>query len=70
MLFTDLILVDQDCFANREGWELLLHLIPDADVVEKLREKWEKTSSSSEAKWKDLTDQIRKYDKDSTQRVC
>jgi len=59
-LFNDLILEDQDCFAHEEGWETLLQLIPDSDVVERLRAKWEgKSGLSSEVKWDDLKIQAR-----------
>jgi len=59
-LFNDLILEDQDCFAHEEGWETLLQLIPDSDVVERLRAKWEaKSGLSSEAKWDDLKKEAR-----------
>ncbi|KAI0761280.1 prim-pol domain-containing protein [Trametes elegans] len=58
-VFHSLILSDQDCFKSEEGWEALLHLIPDKDIVENLREQWsEHKDRSSEAKWEDLEDEI------------
>ncbi|KAL1948892.1 hypothetical protein VTO73DRAFT_10698 [Trametes versicolor] len=69
--FHDLVLADQDCFASEDGWEALLHLIPDRDVVRELREHWEAhPDRSSEAKWQDLEDQIaqRRGKKDQRER--
>lgn len=61
-VFGELILTDQDCFASREGWEALLHLIPDAGIVKELREKWDADPHrSSSDKWADLKSQGRKY---------
>ena len=58
-VFHDLILEDQDCFASEEGWQALLHLIPDKDVVKNLQEMWEDDPDrSSEDKWQDLEDEI------------
>lgn len=58
-VFHDLILADQDCFASEQGWDALLHLIPDKDIVENLREKWEGDADrSSEDKWQDIEDEI------------
>ncbi|KAI0754234.1 prim-pol domain-containing protein [Daedaleopsis nitida] len=58
-VFHDLILVKQNCFASEEGWQALLHLIPDKDIVANLREKWEsEPDRSSEDKWQDLEDEI------------
>ncbi|KAI0698065.1 prim-pol domain-containing protein [Cerioporus squamosus] len=58
-VFHDLILEDQDCFASEEGWQALLHLIPDKDVVKNLQEKWEdEPDRSSEDKWQDVEDEI------------
>ncbi len=57
--FHDLVLADQDCFASEDGWEALLHLIPDRDIVSELREHWQAhPGRSSEAKWQDLEDEI------------
>ncbi|KZT70049.1 prim-pol domain-containing protein [Daedalea quercina L-15889] len=53
-IFHELILLDQDCFAEEEGWETLLQLFPDPDVVRGLRAKWEVKPLSSEAKWEDV----------------
>ncbi|CDO71109.1 hypothetical protein BN946_scf184844.g113 [Trametes cinnabarina] len=58
-VFHDLILADQNCFASEEGWDALLHLIPDKDIVQNLREQWaESPGRSSEDKWQDLEDEI------------
>ncbi|KAJ6602170.1 DNA primase catalytic subunit [Mycena sp. CBHHK59/15] len=70
MIFSDLILSDQDCFASEEGYEALLRLIPDSRVVEALRTKWSSSPCSSQEKWKDLKTQIKKYDKASSQRAA
>ncbi|RPD54946.1 prim-pol domain-containing protein [Lentinus tigrinus ALCF2SS1-7] len=60
-VFHDLILEDQDCFASEEGWQALLHLIPDKDIVKSLQELWEDNPDrSSEDKWQDLEDEIEK----------
>lgn len=60
-VFHDLIIADQECFASEEGWEALLHLIPDKDIVDNLREKWEASPGrSSEDKWQDLEDEVAK----------
>ena len=56
--FTDLILVDQDCFRREEGWKGLLQLIPDSKIVEKLERKWTDDRPSDD-KWADLMDEIR-----------
>ncbi|KII87772.1 hypothetical protein PLICRDRAFT_176544 [Plicaturopsis crispa FD-325 SS-3] len=69
--FSDLILVDQDCFGSEEGWEGLLQLIPDHKAVDNLRKKWTADSErSSEDKWSDLKNEVRKYDKGSPARVA
>ncbi|KAI0331725.1 prim-pol domain-containing protein [Cubamyces sp. BRFM 1775] len=58
-VFHDLVLADQECFATEKGWEALLHLIPDRDTAEELREKWEsRPKRSSEDRWQDLEDAI------------
>ncbi|TFK92525.1 prim-pol domain-containing protein [Polyporus arcularius HHB13444] len=58
-VFHDLILDDQDCFASEEGWQALLHLIPDKDIVRSLEDKWEDDPKrSSEDKWQDFEDEI------------
>ena len=60
--FSDLILSDQDCFASEEGSETLLQLLPDREVVADLRDKWSKSDSSSDDKWKDLKRAVKKTD--------
>lgn len=58
-VFHDLILADQDCFASEEGWQALLHLIPDKDTVANLKENWEADPDrSSEDKWQDVEQEI------------
>ena len=52
--FTDIILINQDCFRSEEGWKELLHLVPK-DFVDDLSEIWSKQRErSSEDKWKDI----------------
>ena len=69
-VFVDLILLDQDCFASLAGWQELLQLIADRAVVSKLEEEWTDDSSrTSEEKWADLKGLVRKYEKNSPQRV-
>ncbi|KAJ7039207.1 hypothetical protein C8F04DRAFT_1087506 [Mycena alexandri] len=70
VVFTELILYDQDCFASEKGWEALLKLIPDARVVDALRTQWGSSSSSSQEKWKDFKSEIKHYKKDSSQRTA
>ncbi|KAI0631346.1 prim-pol domain-containing protein [Trametes polyzona] len=58
-VFHDLVLEDQNCFASEEGWDALLHLIPDQNIVNELRERWsEHPGRSSEKKWQDLEDEF------------
>ncbi|TFY65278.1 hypothetical protein EVJ58_g2066 [Rhodofomes roseus] len=54
-----LILEDQDCFAEEEGWETLLQLISEPSVTRRLRAKWEIKSRSSEEKWEDVKREAR-----------
>ena len=62
--FTDIILTDQDCFKEREGWEELLKLLPDKSIVAALQGKWDKDEyRPSEEKWDDLKREIQKYKK-------
>ncbi|ESK91033.1 dna primase small subunit [Moniliophthora roreri MCA 2997] len=68
-VFSDLILRDQDCFGSESGYEALLQLIPDSKVVQSLRENWSNDPQrSSEEKWDDFKNQIKKYSKGSAQR--
>ncbi|KAJ7600693.1 hypothetical protein C8J56DRAFT_14989 [Mycena floridula] len=70
VIFTDLILEDQDCFGSEEGYETLIQLIPDTKVQQALRSKWaEDPDRSSTDKWRDLKDQIKKTEKGSSQRL-
>ncbi|KAJ6497848.1 hypothetical protein C8R45DRAFT_142111 [Mycena sanguinolenta] len=69
VVFTELILQDQDCFASEKGAEAFLKLIPDSRVVDSLRTQWESSSSSSEEKWKDLKTEIKRWPKGSSQRA-
>lgn len=67
--FGSLILCDQDCFASREGWEALLHLIPGS-AADKLSEVWgENPDRCSEDKWEDFKNYARKLPKGGQQRV-
>ncbi|KAJ6495604.1 hypothetical protein C8R47DRAFT_1176164 [Mycena vitilis] len=70
MVFTQLILQDQDCFASEKGFEALLSLIPDSRVVDALETQWRSSTSSSEEKWKDFKSEIKHYKKDSSQRAA
>lgn len=69
-IFSELILVDQDCFASKDGYESLLEHIPDAGLIQDLREAWsEDPSCSSQDKWADLKGRIKKLtDKASVRR--
>lgn len=71
-IFSELILVDQDCFVSEAGYHKLLELIPDMGLVQDLREAWsEDPSRSSQDKWMDLKSRIKKLnDKGPGQRVC
>ena len=68
--FTNLILADQNCFGSEKGYEDLLQLIPDRNVVNELREKWtDDPDRHSIDKWNDFKAQVKKSEKGSTQRV-
>lgn len=70
VVFSELILSDQNCFASEDGSEALLQLIPDTRVVECLRSSWSGDPfRSSGDKWNDLKSQIKKYEKGTSQRV-
>ncbi|KAJ7209607.1 hypothetical protein GGX14DRAFT_364514 [Mycena pura] len=69
MVFTELILLDQNCFESEKGSAALLRLIPDTRVVDALETQWASGLSSSEVKWKDFQTQIKSYKKDSSQRA-
>ncbi|KZT01052.1 prim-pol domain-containing protein [Laetiporus sulphureus 93-53] len=70
-MFGDLILEDQNCFASEEGWEALLHLIPDKSVVETLRRRWsDGPERSSYDKWDDLKNEARKIEKGTPRRIA
>ncbi|KAG6821043.1 hypothetical protein H0H93_007933 [Arthromyces matolae] len=67
--FTHVILSDQNLFASQQGYETLLEQIPDSQTVARLREKWaDDPGRSSEEKWQDLKDEIKRYEKGSSQR--
>ncbi|KAJ9106179.1 hypothetical protein QFC21_001322 [Naganishia friedmannii] len=53
-VFVKTVLRDQDCFREERGWDTLLALIPDKDVVDSLRSRWQNSHSSSSTKWTDL----------------
>lgn len=70
VVFSDLILNDQDCFASREGWEALLQLIPDKEIASALEDIWSSNpSKNSGDKWADLRRQVRNLDKGTSRRV-
>lgn len=70
VVFSDLILDDQDCFAERDGWESLLQLIPDEKVARALRDSWDSNpSKNSGEKWADLRRQVRNLEKKTPRRV-
>ena len=58
-VFHEVILEDQDLFATEEGWQALLHLIPDNQIRNDLKEEWENDPHRSSAdKWQDFLDKI------------
>ncbi|KAG8972946.1 hypothetical protein FRB90_010070 [Tulasnella sp. 427] len=64
--FVEIVLKDQKCFDRREGWEELLKLIPRADTVRVLREKWEANpDKSSFLKWGDFMNLMRADETDT-----
>ncbi|CAG7849769.1 DNA primase small subunit; AltName: Full=DNA polymerase subunit A; AltName: Full=DNA primase 50 kDa subunit; Short=dPRI50 [Serendipita indica DSM 11827] len=77
--FMPIVLEDQDCFGSRQGWETLLELLPDREVVSNLRKKWEdededdyssKEQSISERRWNDLRREVKAVAKGSTRRAA
>jgi DNA primase small subunit len=53
--FNSLILKDQNCFGNPEGWAELLTLLPDGGMKERLRDTWEDDPKKpSLKKWEDI----------------
>lgn len=61
--FVETVLRDQDCFRQREQWELLLSLLPASEStgINKLRTKWGSHSNrSSMDKWSDVMEQGQK----------
>lgn len=60
MAFTEIILNDQDCFAEEEDWETLLQLIPDSETENLLRARWKVKALSSNAKWEDVKKEAKK----------
>jgi DNA primase small subunit len=69
-IFSDLILEDQDCFLSTEGWEALLEMVPNSNIVSTLRDEWSRNPSiPSSQKWSELKAAIRKTDKTSTART-
>lgn len=70
MLFSTLILTDQNCFGSEKGYETLLQLIPDRAIVNELRTKWEADPErDSVDKWADLKAEVKRTEKDSAARV-
>ncbi|KAI0641480.1 prim-pol domain-containing protein [Trametes meyenii] len=58
-VFHQLVLREQNVFKSQEGWEALLHLVPDPDVAQNLRDKWEDAPGrSSREKWQNLEDEF------------
>lgn len=60
MAFTEIILNDQDCFAEEEDWETLLQLIPDSETENLLRARWKVKALSSNAKWEAVKKEAKK----------
>lgn len=62
--FGDVILDDQDVFLKSEGWQELLQLIPDKDIVDRLQATWESKDTDSglpsTTKWEQLLSEIRR----------
>jgi DNA primase small subunit len=70
-LFSSLILTDQNCFASEDGYEALLQLLPDGNVIKNLRKKWEADPDRHSAdKWGDLKSEVKRFEKGSSTRVC
>ena len=67
--FAGLILEDQDCFADEQGWTVFLELLPDKEVAENLRKQWSSKQSDSVSKWEDFKRQIMSISKESLRRV-
>jgi len=67
--FAGLILEDQDCFADEQGWTTFLELLPDKDVAENLRKQWSSKPSDSASKWEDFKSQIKSIPKGDSRRV-
>lgn len=67
--FMDLILEDQNCFESKEGWQELLHLIPDKAIANELRESWSDSEKSSSEKWSELRSLVKAIPKTKPQRV-
>jgi len=67
--FAGLILEDQDCFADEQGWTTFLELLPDKEVAENLRKQWGSKSSDSASKWEDFKRQIKILPKECVRRV-
>ncbi|CCM00228.1 uncharacterized protein FIBRA_02256 [Fibroporia radiculosa] len=64
-VFSDTVLADQDCFGSKEGWEELLHLLPDQSMVARLQKEWIADSSrSSDDKWDDLKREAKRIKKE------
>jgi len=74
--------MDQDCFGTRQGWQTLLELIPDREIVGRLQSKWEAEeeiegdeprgkgeATRSEERWEDLRKEIKDTPKGTPKRV-
>lgn len=69
VLFSDLILDDQNCFGTLKGYEALLQLLPSASASN-LREEWlSNPERDSRDKWSDLKAEVKRHEKGSGQRV-
>lgn len=80
--FIPVVLMDQDCFGTRQGWQTLLELIPNRGIVGRLQSKWEAKeeiegdeprgkgeATRSEERWDDLRKEIKSTVKGSPERV-
>ncbi|KAF8529054.1 prim-pol domain-containing protein [Hysterangium stoloniferum] len=67
--FNNLILADQDCFAEEDGYKVLLELIPDKsefDIRTYLQEDWAADlNRTSSEKWNDIKRGIKRETKDN-----
>ncbi|CCF52047.1 hypothetical protein NDA11_002523 [Ustilago hordei] len=72
LAFVDTVLKDQDCFRSPEQWGVLLQLLPspEAEAIEKLRSKWERSSNrSSLEKWQDVMEAAQRAGEYKSERI-